>query len=696
MTTSNRIYLQAEATPPQTEEEDAKKKEEESIDAPPASDDASSDDNDAPFGTDDDDEEADAACKKEEACAEEGGTDASADDEENTKKDAETSMGAKAAFSKFSVVAYTGAPIDVGFGSPVVVNLSGVKTRSDKLPIFYGHDSEKGVGHAVEIKNDGDKLILQCVVSRDTREAREFVESSKRGYPWQASIGGAVLERQELSENERTVVNGREIVGPAIIAQALELYEVSVCEIGADSHTSATLTARFNLTNGNEENMTTRKTNLEVQKQRDEIAAELDRVAEIKARASNYSSAPNVEKLTAEAVRSGQTPDAFELTVLRACRASVPVPNCSRESSTVDTGALVAAALRAGGIAPRENVFSEKQLESADKLRGCGLQEFMEIAAGQPLPRFRSDGAGFLRAAFSQTNLSNVLSRAVNAVLLESFNYVESMWQDVFKQGRVVDFKIAERYRMNSDMQFEQVAKGGKLPHGSVSDEMYSVKADTYGVMFAIDRQDIINDDLGALSDIPRQIGVSAAEAINNACWGMFLNPGNADDGTAFYSAGHNSLLTTCPLTDANLTKARAAFVKKTKKNGAPIGLRPTLLVVPPELEDDALRLTRSTMLAPGGEGTFTDFNVQHGRYKVVAPSYLSSPSMTGNSATSWYLMADPRVLAAFEIAFLDGKSAPTVERADADFDSLGVQFKGYIDFGVSLQDWRAIVKATA
>ena len=37
----------------------------------------------------------------------------------------------------------------------------------------------------------------------------------------------------------------------------------------------------------------------------------------------------------------------------------------------------------------------------------------------------------------------------------------------------------------------------------------------------------------------------------------------------------------------------------------------------------------------------------------------------------------------------------PTIERADADFNTLGIQFRGYIDFGVREQDWRGALKAT-
>lgn len=85
--------------------------------------------------------------------------------------------------------------------------------------------------------------------------------------------------------------------------------------------------------------------------------------------------------------------------------------------------------------------------------------------------------------------------------------------------------------------------------------------------------------------------------------------------------------------------------------------------------------------------------NPHAGKYEVVSSPYLSSAAFPGNSSTAWYLFADPLRLAALEVAFLGGQDRPTVERADADFNILGVQFRGYIDFGVKEQDWRGALK---
>ena len=58
----------------------------------------------------------------------------------------------------------------------------------------------------------------------------------------------------------------------------------------------------------------------------------------------------------------------------------------------------------------------------------------------------------------------------------------------------------------------EQVNEDGGFKRGSMidSEETYSVA--TYGKIFGITRQAMVNDDLGAFSDIARRLGIAAAQ----------------------------------------------------------------------------------------------------------------------------------------------------------------------------------------
>ena len=73
-----------------------------------------------------------------------------------------------------------------------------------------------------------------------------------------------------------------------------------------------------------------------------------------------------------------------------------------------------------------------------------------------------------------------------------------------------------------------------------------------------------------------------------------------------------------------------------------------------------------------------------------MATPYLNNASIPGNSATAWYLLADPADVAAVEILYLNGRRTPTIEGGQTDFDTLGMQWRAYFDFGVAMQEGSA------
>ena len=74
----------------------------------------------------------------------------------------------------------------------------------------------------------------------------------------------------------------------------------------------------------------------------------------------------------------------------------------------------------------------------------------------------------------------------------------------------------------------------------------------------------------------------------------------------------------------------------------------------------------------------------------IVSPYLSDAYSITGSSDTAWYLLADPAELEVIKVIYLNGQTSPTVESADADFNVLGIQFRGYFDFDVKKTEYRA------
>jgi len=204
-------------------------------------------------------------------------------------------------------------------------------------------------------------------------------------------------------------------------------------------------------------------------------------------------------------------------------------------------------------------------------------------------------------------------------------------------------------------------------------------------------RQDIINDDLNSFRFITAMMGRKARLALEKTLYGFVMEASDT-----FYTTGNGNRLTGV-LDLVGLSAAEAAMLQMTDASGDPIFAQPKFLLVPPALKSLALSIFQSEFL----QGATTSArgqpvtNVFRGRFEVISSPYMAATSIPGNSTTTWYLIGNPLLVPAFQVAYLNGRRAPTIETADAVFDTLGIQMRCYFDFGVAQIDFRGAVKST-
>jgi len=629
---------------------------------------------------------------------------------------------------KFSMVAYTGGVMRIaGWRWPLVVDLAGLNIPTQNRPIRFGHDMQSGVGHTNTIQIEDGKLLAKGVVSRDTAAAREIVASARNGFPWQASIGAGVEEYEFIKPDQKVLVNGRDFTGPLNVVRKSTLGEISFVDLGADGQTSASVAALA--TPLKQENSEMRDSiymganapanspatgeggalqaagapasgqsaDNTIQKIRAEAAAESARIAAVR-RICN-GKYPDIE---ARAISEGWDAMRCELEILRDNRPKAPAAHV-HQSDTVNGTILEAACLLTAKLDHVENLYDEQALEAASKRfrGGIGLQELILEAAwanGYTGRSFR-DSRSIMRfafkpeleAGFSTVDIGGILSNVANKFLLEGFFAVERTWRNICAVRNVSDFKTVTSYRLIGKDQYEQVPPGGELKHGTLGNETYTNKADTYGLLLSIDRRDIINDDLGAITTVPRKLGRGSGLKINDVFWTSFMN------NSAFFKADNKNYLTGADtaLSIDGLTKAEVSFMDLTDSDGKPIGIMPAILLVPTSLSAMATQLYKSVEMRDTTSTTkYPVANPHQGKFRAEVSRYLANSHYTGNSTKAWYLLSDPGDLPVIEVAFLNGQESPTIETAEADFSVLGVQLRGYHDFGVAKQDTRAGVKS--
>ena len=300
-----------------------------------------------------------------------------------------------------------------------------------------------------------------------------------------------------------------------------------------------------------------------------------------------------------------------------------------------------------------------------------------------------------IEAAGSTVSIGGILSNVANKFLLDGFNSVERTWRNIAAIRSVTDFKTVTSYRLTGNDQYERVAPGGEIKHGTLGEETYTNKADTYALMLGIDRTDIINDDLSAITTVPRKLGAGSGKTINDIFWKTFLS--NLQGGSAFFTAGNTNFISGADtaLGIDGLTKAEVTFMDQVDSDGKPLGVMPAILLVPTSLSAVGSQLFKSMELRDNGSSAkYPISNPHQGKFRVEVSRYLSNAAYTGNSSKAWYLLAGAEDLPVIEVAFLNGQEAPTIETAEQSFNRLGIQMRGYHDFGVALQDPRGGVRA--
>jgi len=645
------------------------------------------------------------------------------------------------------VDAYSGGLMTVaGFG-PVVLDVEGIQSP-ERVPLLADHENriEAVLGSGVPTRRDG-RLAVEGTLSRSSERAMRVIDLHREGVPFQASVGAEPLETERIAKGRQVVVNGRAIRAEAssfLLVRRSRLKHVAIVANGADGDTSvniaaaaapskeksdmefaqwieaqgfvkddlddkqiASLRAMYDAANkpsGTDAAAAgTDAAKSAVAQLRAELAAETARVAAIRKICGGRH--PDIE---AQAIGEGWDAAKTELAVIRAERPRAPAIHAAGESGPI-AGEVIEAALCGTLRTPgRDKLFSDHVLEAADKkYRQLGLHEMILMAAqangyvGRPtvtkatLPDIFRAAFAPINAAFSTLSLPNILSNVANKELLAGFMEEDQSWREVSITRTVSDFKTVTSYRMLDDMEYEELAPDGEIKHGRLSEETYTRKARTYAKMFSLTRDKIIDDDLGAFEDLRTRLGAGAARTFNKVFWTRFLDNSTLfTSGRGNYVAGADSAL---DINGTGLQKAILAFRKLKSPDGKRIGGLPTILLVPPELQFIAQRLYQSTTVNTGGASandSVPSDNIHAGKYRPVVVDWLSDAAFTGQSAKAWYLLRSPAVLSAVVVSFLDGVQTPTVDVAEADFNQLGVQFRGYHDFGVDLAEWLAGIKA--
>lgn len=602
-----------------------------------------------------------------------------------------------------NILAYSGGPITVkGYEHPVVIDLDGIEGLGRPIPLLMQHDPERIVGHGTA-ERDGDTLTLTGVVPGHSSDSQNVLALAKTGFPWRASVGAEVKKIEKLGNKKETTVNNSVVTGPAIIARSTYLHETSFTAMPADKQTTAVIAATMEKGNQMELETTSKvETVLNRANEKDTRAGEYRKI--VATAMERGMDATVADDLVEAAIADDMSVTDFALQILRASRHSGSTRAAANSGG--ENPDIVAAALARGAGGDLETQFKPEVLEASERQyrHGLTLVELLQMTARRNGYRDVShrDPQALLKAAFapvqaagaSTYDLSGVLSNVANKSARDGFNSVESEWRKVASVRPVNDLKEHKAYALTGDFVYQRVGNGGELTHATMGEEQYTNQAETYGRMMAVTRSDILNDDLGVFNRVRNLLGRGAALSFNKVFWTEWL-----DAVTTFYTTARGNYFegSNSALDIDSLTTAALMFDDQTDPDGNPLGVMASVLVVPSALRIAAGKLVDNTEIRIDGASsktTYTTANPHAGKYKLAATPYLNNDNIPNGSAVHWWLIADPMDLPVIEVCFLYGKQMPTIESAEADFNTLGIQMRGYHDFGCNKQEYRAGVRS--
>ncbi|ECT9704199.1 Clp protease ClpP [Salmonella enterica] len=346
------------------------------------------------------------------------------------------------------------------------------------------------------------------------------------------------------------------------------------------------------------------------------------------------------------------------------------------------------------GDAVRAAVMARAGYEEAQKDNPYNCMTLRELARISLVAR----GAGvssmnpmqMIGMAFthSTSDFGNILLDVANKSILQGWQEAPETFDIWTKKGQLSDFRIAHRVGMGGFSSLRQVREGAEYKYVTTGDKQATIALATYGELFSITRQAIINDDMNMLTDVPMKLGRAAKATIADLVYDVLISNQklSSDDVALFDKAKHANVLEKAVMDVASLDKARQ-LMRMQKEGERHLNIRPAFVLVPTAMESVSNQVIKSVSVKGA------DINAG-----IINPvkdfaTVIAEPRLDDDSQTTFYLTA-AKGSDTIEVAYLNGVDMPYIDQQEG-FTVDGVTTKVRIDAGVAPVDYRGLVKCS-
>ncbi|MEB2376765.1 Clp protease ClpP [Citrobacter freundii] len=325
----------------------------------------------------------------------------------------------------------------------------------------------------------------------------------------------------------------------------------------------------------------------------------------------------------------------------------------------------------------RDNVYNGMTLREYARMalteRGIGVSSYNPMQmVGMALTHSTSD-------------FGNILLDVANKALLQGWEEAAETFEQWTKKGQLSDFKTAHRVGLGGFSSLRQVSEGAEYKYVTTKDKGESIALATYGEIFSITRQAIINDDLNQLTDVPMKMGRAAKGTIGDLVYAVLTENAKLSDGKPLFHADHGNI-SAGAISVASLDEARK-MMRLQKEGERPLNIRPAFMLVPVALET----LANQTIKSASVKGADINAGIMNPIQNFA--EVIAEPRLDAKDTSAWYLAA-AKGTDTIEVAYLNGVDTPYIDQQEG-FTTDGIATKVRIDAGVSPLDYRGMAKST-
>ncbi|WP_201353825.1 Mu-like prophage major head subunit gpT family protein [Hydrogenimonas urashimensis] len=291
-----------------------------------------------------------------------------------------------------------------------------------------------------------------------------------------------------------------------------------------------------------------------------------------------------------------------------------------------------------------------------------------------------------IKRAMSTSDFPVLLGNVANRVLSAAYEEAEGTFDIWTASTELPDFKTrTEASRGRLAGRLRKLTEYGETKKKESKENSESWRLYSYGDEVTLSREMIINDDLGAFTDLVQDFARMAKRTANGLVYDLLQKKGEfasykMADGKPIFDAAHNNVAASGaqPSIDT-LTQGRIKMRRQKDAAGTALNINPRYIIAAPENETLVRQLlTSEAAMGQDNPGVVNPFR---GALDIVVDAELD--------ADPWYLAASRRTI---KVGYLAGTGRRPIV-AEKERNLRYVTYECVFDFGLFAEDFRGLYK---